>query len=124
MKRALIIEDEPNIQEILEEILKSECGIDEVIKANDGLEGFYHAMSGPFDIITLDQMMPFCHGTEVLMGLRSKAGPNKETPILFISAYIPQIPAETKQAENTLFLEKPIDISRLVRYVKMYLVKK
>jgi CheY-like chemotaxis protein len=124
MKRALIIEDEPSIQEILEEILTSECGVTEVVKANDGLEGYFHAMSGEFDIITLDQMMPFCHGTELLMALRSKTGPNQNTPILFISAYIPQIPAENKQAENTLFIEKPIDISRLVRYVKMYLAKK
>lgn len=120
MKRALLIEDEVGIKEILTDIFKEECGIEEVVWASDGLEGFHLAMTSKFDIITLDQMMPFCHGTVVLEALRKKEGPNKETPILFISAYIPDIPAESKKSEKTVFIEKPIDITRLVRYVKMY----
>jgi CheY-like chemotaxis protein len=123
MKRALIIEDEKDIQEILEEILKSECGVEEVLIANDGLEGFHLAMSSQFDIITLDQMMPYCHGIDMLIGLRNKVGPNTKTPVLFISAYIPKIPNEQKQVENTIFIEKPMDIDRLIRYVKMYTMK-
>lgn len=120
MKRALLIEDEKEIKEILTDILKEECGVEDIVWAADGLEGFHLAMSSKFDIITLDQMMPYCHGTVVLEALRVKDGPNKDTPILFISAYIPEIPAESKKSEKTVFIEKPIDITRLVRYVKMY----
>jgi CheY-like chemotaxis protein len=123
MKRALIVEDEKGIQEILEELLISECGFDVVDKANDGLEGFHMAMLNQYDVITLDQMMPYCHGTELLVALRHKVGFNSHTPILFISAYIPQIPEELKQAENTFYLDKPIDFTRFNRYVKMSVKK-
>ncbi len=123
MKRALIIEDEKDIQNILKDFLELECGFKEVVCANDGLEGFHLAMSSKFDIITLDQKMPYCHGTEVLNAVRSKSGPNKSTTILFISAFLPQLSPEDKQAENTIFLEKPIDVARFTRYVKMYSAK-
>lgn len=119
MKKALVVEDESSIQEILEEILKSECGFDEVVVASDGLDGFYAAMKDQYDLICLDHMMPFFKGAELLEALRAKPGPNQHTPMFMISAYIPQISQSAKEMENTFFLEKPLDFPRFVRYVKM-----
>jgi CheY-like chemotaxis protein len=123
MKRALIVDDEILLLDILEEVLTSECGIDKVDRAEDGLEAYHKAMSEQYDIICLDQMMPYSHGTEVLAALRKKEGFNKNTTILFISAFIPQIPDDLKKADGTFFLEKPVEMARLIRYVKMALNK-
>lgn len=123
MKRVLIVEDEAGIQEVLEELLRTECGFTEIVKAMDGLEGFLAVMTSPFDLITLDQKMPYLVGTDLLLALRNKPGPNQNTPVLFISAYIPLIPEELKQAENTYFLDKPVEFPRLIRYVKMAVKK-
>jgi two-component system alkaline phosphatase synthesis response regulator PhoP len=119
MKRVLIVEDEIFIQDILAEILTTECKFDEVVRANDGLEGYKLAMSEQFDLVCLDHMMPYLKGAELLIALREKLGPNKNSPIFMISAYIPEIPESIKSIENTFFLEKPLDIPRIIRYVKM-----
>ncbi len=123
-KTVLIIDDEPGIQDVLESVFESEFGFTEIHRANDGLEGFHFLQKEKYDIITLDHMMPFLKGADLLMALRQKSGPNQNTPVCFISAYIPELPAEVKNCENTFFLEKPVDFDRLHRYVKMSLVKK
>lgn len=119
MKRALIVEDESAIQEILSEILKSECHFDEIIVASDGLEGYLHAMTQKFDLICLDHMMPYFKGADLLTAVREKDGQNKETTIIMVSAYLPQVGQSVKELDNSFFLEKPIDFTRFVRYVKM-----
>ncbi len=117
--RALVVEDEVFIQDILVEILKTECGFEEVICASDGLEGFKLASAEKFDLITIDHMMPFMKGADLLIALREKEGFNKNSPIFMISAHIPEMPPHLKNLENTFFLEKPIDVNRFIRYVKL-----
>ena len=119
VRRALIIEDESEIQNILSDVLKLECGFEIVDSAFDGLDGYLKIMTEKYDIICLDQKMPYCNGTEVLMALRNKDGINKNTTVLFISAFLPQIPEDLRKSEGTFYLEKPIDFTRFIRYVKM-----
>jgi|GEM_PF-654962 len=124
MKKVLIIDDEVGIQDVLESVFESEYGFTEIHRASDGLEGFHFLQKEKYDIITLDHMMPFLKGADLLVALRQKSGPNKDTPVCFISAYIPDLSSDVKNCGNTFFLEKPVDFDRLHRYVKMSLLKK
>jgi len=81
MARILAIEDdETTAQEIVAEL--SNHGF-EVDWANNGKDGLALAISGHYDLITLDRMLPFMDGLTVVSTLREK---NIDTPVLMISA--------------------------------------
>jgi two-component system alkaline phosphatase synthesis response regulator PhoP len=77
----LLVEDEEGLIITLTDRLVSE-GF-EVTSANDGRKGFEAAVSGHFDLIILDVMLPKKNGYDVCRDLRQK-GIN--TPILMLTA--------------------------------------
>lgn len=79
--KVLIIEDEKQLSEALVTILTQKgYAVDAVY---DGLAGEDYALSGVYDVIILDIMLPKKNGLEVLRSLRK----NKlETPILVLTA--------------------------------------
>lgn len=119
MKRVLIVEDQKEVRELLEEVFMKELGFKYVTFASDGLEGFAESYLQEFDLICTDHGMPFFNGGDLIAAIRSKPGINQHTPIIMISALIPELPVKLKGMENTYFVEKPIDYGRLRRYVKM-----
>ncbi|MCL2742164.1 MAG: response regulator, partial [Oscillospiraceae bacterium] len=60
MKRVLIIDDEKNIADILEYNLKKE-GYEATV-TKDGETGLFFALSGKYDIVLLDIMLPEMDG--------------------------------------------------------------
>ena len=81
MTRILAIEDdETTAQEIVAEL--SSHGF-EVEWARNGKEGLGQALSGQYDLITLDRMLPFIDGLTIVAAIREK---NIDTPVLMISA--------------------------------------
>lgn len=79
--RILIIEDEKKLSEALAAILlKNKYSAD---ACGDGVEGLDCAMSGIYDVIILDIMLPGMNGFEVLKNLR--AGGIK-TPVILLTA--------------------------------------
>lgn len=79
--RALIIEDDMYIAEALKNMLIDENFI--VDTAPDGESGAFRAITGDYDVILLDTMLPKKSGEMVCQSIRS-AG--KNTPILSLSA--------------------------------------
>ena len=79
-KRILIVEDETDIAEILQYNV-SKQGYDAEI-ANDGEKGLALALSGTFDLILLDVMLPKMDGFEICRRVRSRL----ETPIIMLTA--------------------------------------
>lgn len=121
MKKVLIVDDEKEIRNVFADILGHEFGLDKITFAGDGLEAYTECSLQKFDIITLDHMMPFMKGADFLIALRNKPGINQHTPVIMISAHLPELSETVKTIENTFFLDKPIDLQRLIRYVKMSL---
>ena len=80
-KRVLVVDDEPNIVDILRFNLEREGY--EVITASDGLEGLSQARSQGPDLILLDVMMPEMDGFQVCQELRRE---DKLTPIIMLTA--------------------------------------
>lgn len=82
MARILIIEDEEKLARMLELELNYEgCETD---KAFDGRTGLEKALSGTFDLILLDIMLPELSGMEVLRRLRREE--KGYTPVLLLTA--------------------------------------
>lgn len=80
MKKILIIEDDLNIQGIEKDYL--EANSFSVSSAADGETGLKMALSGDFDLILLDIMLPKMDGLEVCRKIRAE----KDIPILLVSA--------------------------------------
>jgi diguanylate cyclase (GGDEF)-like protein len=66
-ERILIIDDDPDILDVLELTLSERF---EVIKASNGAEGLIHARTGNPDLIITDYMMPVMNGPDFCKELR------------------------------------------------------
>jgi CheY-like chemotaxis protein len=79
-KRILCIEDEHFISELYVRALKK-AGY-EVTAVVDGQEGLEKALSGDYDVILLDIMLPNVTGIEILQQLRQKKPPASSKVII------------------------------------------
>ena len=117
MKKALIVEDEKHIVELLSIHLK-DLNLD-VDTANNGKDGLEHALSNDYSVILLDIMMPEKDGIEVCRELR---GAGVKTPILMLTA-------KSEEFDKVLGLEigaddyltKPFSVIELIARVKALL---
>src|SRR5687767_7943128 len=83
MGRALVVEDEPHIRELVELHLGLE-GL-EVTPAGDGEVALQLAASTPFDVVVLDLMLPKLDGVTVCRAIR-RGDVNADVPILMLTA--------------------------------------
>lgn len=79
--RILIVEDEPDLNQIVAKMLTREgYSVDACF---DGTSAMEYAAYAEYDAIILDIMLPHISGLEVLQGLRAQ---NNKTPILLLTA--------------------------------------
>jgi len=79
--RVLIVEDDPDISQVLQRGLTEEgCAVD---LARDGEDGAFKAANPAYDVIVLDLLLPKVDGLTVLRGMRA-AG--LMTPVLVLTA--------------------------------------
>jgi len=78
--RILIVEDEPKTAAYISKGLTEQAFVVDI--ASNGIEGLHLAVSGQYDLILLDVMLPGADGWTVLANLRRE----RQTPVLFLSA--------------------------------------
>ena len=117
MKKALIVEDEKHIVELLSIHLK-DLDLD-VDTSNNGKDGLNLALTNDYSVILLDIMMPEKDGIEVCRELR---GAGIKTPVLMLTA-------KSEEFDKVLGLEigaddyltKPFSVRELIARVKALL---
>jgi len=82
-RRALIVEDERPIRELVR--LHLELGGFDVDEVGDGRAALERLKASLFDLVILDVMLPGLDGVTLCGAIRS-AGPNRETPVLMLTA--------------------------------------
>ena len=113
--KILIVDDNPEIREVLNVLLSSE-GYD-VIEAKDGQEAI-DMVSDDIDLYILDIMMPIINGYQACVEIRKKSN----APILFLTA-------KGQESDKTLgfssggddYLSKPFSYNELTTRVKALL---
>lgn len=111
-KRILVIEDNDSIRKITCEFLrKADFEIDE---ANDGTEAVELLNKQRFDLVISDFVMPRMNGFRVVEHVHSTS---PETPVIFVSAYLPRKSAETLLRGMAEFIEKPFALDDLLSMV-------
>lgn len=79
--RVLIVEDERNLAETLQQMLKANRFDSDICL--DGEKGLQYAENGAYDLIILDVMLPKINGFTIVEQLRNV---NNDTPILMLTA--------------------------------------
>lgn len=114
MARILVIDDERSIRNTMKDILEFEKH--KVVLAENGKVGLNTALNESFDLIFSDIKMPEMDGIEFLEQLRSE---NTDTPVVMISGHgniDTAVECIKKGAFD--FIEKPIDLNRLLVTVR------
>lgn len=117
MGRILLVEDEPGLVMTLSDRLRAEGH--EVDEATDGLTGQQKALTGGFDLVILDVMLPRKNGFDVCRAIR-EAG--LQTPILMLTArgqVVDKVVGLQLGADD--YLTKPFDMLELVARVSALL---
>lgn len=79
--RVLVVEDEKRLAETIADVIEEAGDIVDI--QNNGEDGYYDAISGIYDAIVLDVMLPGMDGFEILKKLREEDVP---TPVLMLTA--------------------------------------
>lgn len=116
MISVLVIEDDKTINSLLCSIItKSGYSAD---SAENGLDGLDKALSGDYNIILMDLMLPLKTGEEVLKELRSV----KNTPVIIISAKLEvHSRIELFQIGADDYITKPFDIDEVMLRIQAVL---
>jgi two-component system OmpR family response regulator len=117
MVRILTIEDdETTAREVVAELRSHGFEVDTV---GDGREGLVRAVSGDYDIITLDRMLPGLDGLAILRVMRESG---VDTPVLMISA-LSDVDERVKglRAGGDDYLTKPFVAEEMVARLEVLL---
>jgi two-component system NtrC family response regulator len=113
MHTILVVDDEPNYQIVLSELLRDEGY--EVFTADNGVAGLKIARESDLDLVISDMKMPGMDGIELLAKLKEF---NQHLPIILITAY-----AEVEKAVEAMhlgaftYLAKPFSNEQLIASV-------
>ncbi|HWT75394.1 MAG TPA: response regulator transcription factor [Mobilitalea sp.] len=112
--KILIVEDETRLADTLSHILQEQKYQTDVVY--NGIDGLDYAMSGIYDIIILDVMLPKMNGFDVVYSLRQR---KIATPILLLTAkdkVTDKVTGLDKGADD--YLTKPFDTEELLARIR------
>ncbi|SRX75297.1 response regulator transcription factor [Aequorivita antarctica] len=115
--RILIVEDEPGIYNFLKQGLEEESYAVDI--AEEGKKGLQLALSGEYDLLLLDWMVPGMSGIEICRQFRKEF---KDTPVIFLTAK--DTVDETifgLQAGANDYIKKPFHFEELLERIKVQL---
>lgn len=112
MKRILVVDDEPFIQQLLRDILQEEgYGVLLASGGRSMLELLRHEIP---DLILLDVMMPDGNGREALQTMQAQPQ-LRDIPVVMMSAGLSQ---HEMKMESVAFLGKPFELEHLLQLVE------
>lgn len=117
--KIVVIEDNPDISEIMDYILKDEGY--EVISSEDGtIANQFHEIKP--DLVLMDELLPGKRGSEWCSII--KANPTtKHIPVILVST-IPNIEQLAEKSGANGFLEKPFNIANLSEMIREFAANK
>lgn len=118
--RILVVEDEKRLADTLADILTEQKYLVDI--SYDGESGLDNAMSGIYDAIIMDVMMPKMNGFEVVRSMRKEGN---FTPVLMLTAKVETIDKVTGlDCGADYYLTKPFEIEELLACVRAILRRK
>lgn len=111
--RILLVEDEYSLAELVSERLKKERYVVDV--SADGEDGLYNALTGIYDLVLLDIMLPKKNGLEILREMKKEGIPSKVIMLTAKGELEDKLTGFREGAND--YLPKPFHIDELVARV-------
>lgn len=109
--RVLVVDDDEDTRDLVAAMVRSR-GMS-VVTAPDGPSGVEAAMSGPFDVIIVDVVMPGVDGIEVLHEIHAHV--DSTVPVVTMTAQPRRAPKSTSLGQGAVaHLRKPLQRSVLI----------
>jgi len=115
--RILIVEDEPGISNFLKQGLEEESYAVDI--AEEGKRGLQLALTGDYDLLLLDWMVPGLSGIEICRQFRKEF---KNTPVIFLTAKdtVDETIFGLQSGAND-YIKKPFHFEELLERIKVQL---
>lgn len=124
MIRALVVDDSKLVRSIEISVFNNMGGV-EIDEAVDGATALEKLTSNKYDIVILDWMMPKMTGEQVLREIRGAKGPNKDTPVIMVTAEVERKKILTLAALGISgYVTKPFTTETLEEKIKSVIGKK
>ena len=117
--KILVVEDEYNLADVLATRLEKEKYVVDI--ETNGSEGLYAALSGVYDLILLDVMLPEVNGYDILKEIRKN---NVESKVIMLTAKSElddKLEGLTNGADD--YITKPFHIEEVIARVNIQLKK-
>lgn len=115
--RVLHCDDDPMNLRVVQEILEAFGHV--AVGAISGAEALEHLGRGAFDVVLMDIHMPEMSGIEVVERLRGSVGPERNTPVIALTAdVLSRRPQEYAALGFNDFVSKPILVSGLMASIQ------
>jgi len=112
----LHVDDDPVNLRVVEEILTAFGH--RAVKALSGQEALEQLSRQAFDVVLMDIHMPEMSGIEVLKRIRERTGPERDTPVIALTADIlSREPSEYLALGFSGFVPKPVMVQGLIAAV-------
>ncbi|GKS98197.1 response regulator [Acidovorax sp. SUPP3434] len=112
-KRILVVDDHRDSADMLCELLMIRNPDLSVQAAYDGLSGLEQALSGHFDVVILDLMLPRMSGIQVAREIRAKLG-GKAPVLIALSGSVAEVAQHQGGPDFSHALTKPLNVERLM----------
>jgi excisionase family DNA binding protein len=106
----LIVDDEIDILDMLEELLKSGEGVINVVRAQSGVAALLMIGEYKPDLLIVDIMMPGMNGIEVCQKLKASPSTQNVKIVAISGDHSPAIKERILNAGADLFFAKPLDV--------------
>ncbi len=117
----LVVDDDPDVTELIQNILINnypDCIVD---VCYDGKEATNLCQKNRYDIVMTDLKMPVLSGNEFISRLRQDSKNYQDTPIIVISGFLDhQLQAES--VSNTFYIQKPFFSNKLITTTNLALL--
>lgn len=116
-KRVLVIDDQPEIIEIITELL--ELDFEDVIvdACSDSKDAIEKIETNLYKVICTDFNMPTMSGVEIIKSVRSSDGNNKETPFIVFTGDDESVRLKVKDFSDVEIVNKAEDIPKLLKII-------
>ena len=112
--RVLLVEDNPTNQLVMKTVLSRAGAL--VVVAGDGQQAIEAAEREVFDVILMDLQMPVMDGLEATRSIRARAGPNRATRIIGLTAAVgPEFERQCRDAGMDDYMGKPVQRDTLMK---------
>jgi len=107
--RLLLVEDDPELSELLTETLTDEGYV--VDQAPDGQRGLHLGLTRSYDVIVIDRLLPVLDGLDLLARLRSRAVPARALMLTALGTVADRVTGLDAGADD--YLAKPFELDEL-----------